>query len=256
MTDLSVQSKPAPEPVQTRSRRQVVGRIRVYQHSDLLYWWAVWAYGYFCALVTALGGVRIQLKEASLLVYPRAWLGFSFVVLVLFVLVFTHVRARGIKSLVLFLVVISTGFFIEKVYGLDELLKLFPALLIHMNLSFYLTFSTLLLLIWLITTFGTDRLTYWHFAPREVGKKIRLTEGGEKFFVQEVRTARHSDDIFVHRLLGLWFLGFGTGDLDISFTTPGGEKHYELKNVWRIGHVAEEINRLVRSEQVIARHVE
>ena len=27
-------------------------RLVVYQHSDLLYWWAVWAYGYFCALMT------------------------------------------------------------------------------------------------------------------------------------------------------------------------------------------------------------
>jgi len=26
-------------------------RLIVYQHSDLLYWWAVWAYGYFCALI-------------------------------------------------------------------------------------------------------------------------------------------------------------------------------------------------------------
>ena len=119
----------------------------------------------------------------------------------------------------------------------------------------YLTFSSLLLLVWLFTTFVTDRLTYWRFAPREVGRKVRLTEGAEKFFVQEVLTTRHSDDVFVHRLLGLWFLGFGTGDLDISFSTPGGERRYTLKNVWRVAHVEEEINRLVRSEQVIARPV-
>jgi hypothetical protein len=256
MSDPSIQATPPSQPSPRSNKKALVGRIRVYQHTDLLYWWVVWAYGFFCALLTSIHGVSVALNGTSrILIHPRAWVGISFVLLVLFVLVFTHVRARGIKSLVLFLVIVTLGFFIEQIYGLDEMFKLFPVLLIHMNLSFYLTFSTLLLLTWLITTFGTDRLTYWHFAPREVGKKIRLTEGGEKFFAQAVQTARQSDDIFVHRLLGLWFLGFGTGDLDISFSTPGGEKHYALKNVWRVAHVENEINRLVRSEQVIARNI-
>ena len=33
-------------------------RIRVYQHSDLLYWWVVWAYGLFCAALTYVRGHR------------------------------------------------------------------------------------------------------------------------------------------------------------------------------------------------------
>jgi hypothetical protein len=50
----------------------------------------------------------------------------------------------------------------------------------------------------------------------------------------------------VHRLLGLWFLGFGTGDIEVRFSTAGsGQKVYFLKNVWRAGHVEKEINRLV-----------
>jgi hypothetical protein len=61
-----------------------------------------------------------------------------------------------------------------------------------------------------------------------------------------VQTSRQSDDIFVHRLLGLWFLGFGTGDIEVRFSTPGaGQKVYHLKNVWRAAHVEKEINRLV-----------
>ena len=63
---------------------------------------------------------------------------------------------------------------------------------------------------------------------------------------QVVETSRQSDDIFVHRLLGLWFLGIGTGDIEVRFNTAGGgQRLYLLKNVWRAAHVEREINRLV-----------
>ena len=85
--------------------------LRVYQHSDLLYWWVVWAYGLFCALLTWLRGTPVSLSQGhkSVLIYPGAWLGISFVMLMLFVLVFTNARARGVKSLVLFLVLTPFG---------------------------------------------------------------------------------------------------------------------------------------------------
>ncbi len=47
-------------------------------------------------------------------------------------------------------------------------------------------------------------------------------------------------------VLGLWFLGFGTGDIEVRFSTPGGgTRVYALKNVWRAAYVEKEINRLV-----------
>ena len=68
----------------------------------------------------------------------------------------------------------------------------------------------------------------------------------ESYTSPQVETSRQSDDIFVHRMLGLWFMGFGTGDIEIRFSTAGsGQKVFFLKNVWRAGHVEKEINRLV-----------
>ena len=207
-----------------------VERLIVYQHSDLLYWWVVWAYGLFCALLTRLAGVPVTLpgQTRAVYIYPGAWLGISFVALVLFVLVFTNARARGVKSLVLFLVFAVIG------------------LLVHMNLAFYLLFSGALLIAWLFTVFGTDHSVYWEFGPGSIAKKYWFTDAAESFTSPHVETSRQSDDIFVHRLLGLWFLGFGTGDLDVRFGTPGGgQRIYHLKNVWRVGRVEREINRLV-----------
>jgi len=38
------------EPVQKEPAKLQV--IHVYQHSNFFYWWIMWAYGFFCALVT------------------------------------------------------------------------------------------------------------------------------------------------------------------------------------------------------------
>jgi hypothetical protein len=223
-------------------------RIIVYQHSDLLYWWVVWAYGFFCAFLTWVQGKPVALSDdgRQVLVHPSAWVGISFVMLVLFVLVFTNARARGVKSLVLFLVLTVCGLLIQLIWGWDEVLRFFPLLLVHMNLAFYLLFSSILLFAWAFIILGTDHSTYWEFAPGSIAKKYRFTNAAESFSSPLVETSRQSDDIFVHRLLGLWFLGIGTGDIEVRFSTAGGgQRLYVLKNVWRAAHVENEINRLV-----------
>ena len=66
----------------------------------------MWAYGYFCALLIYLRGQPVVLSDdgRKVLFHPSAWRGISFTVRVLFVLIFTNARARGVKSLVVFAV--------------------------------------------------------------------------------------------------------------------------------------------------------
>jgi hypothetical protein len=222
-------------------------RLVVYEHCDLLYWWIVWAYGFLCALLTRLSGKSVVIEgRKPVLFYPDAWLGISFVLLVLFVLIFTNARARGVKSLVLFLVLLVIGLIVQMTYGWDEVLGVFPLLLVYMNLAFYMLFSSVLLAAWVFTTFVSDRFRRYEFGPGSISRRMALTEGGENFVSRMVHTARQSDDVFVHRLLGLWFLGFGTGDIEIRFSTPGaGQRVYLLRNVWRAAAVERAINRLV-----------
>jgi hypothetical protein len=84
--------------------------LRVYQHSNLAYWWVVWVYGFLCAGVTYAQGIGIrELATRSegvdkvILFHPSPWLGLSFIGLILFVIIFTNVRARGVYSIVLLL---------------------------------------------------------------------------------------------------------------------------------------------------------
>jgi len=243
MTATTSEAKPVAAPLAAESTR-----LTVHQHSDLIYWWVVWTYGLFCALWTWLRGTYVTVSPGhkQVLIYPHAWLGISFVFLVLFVLVFTNARARGVKSLVLFLCLAVVVLGVQLTAGWTEILQFFPLLLVHMNLAFYLLFSGALLAAWLVVVLGTDRAVYWEFGPNSIAKKYWFTDATESYTSPQVETSRQSDDIFVHRLLGLWFLGFGTGDIEVRFSTAGsGQKVYFLKNVWRAAHVEKEINRLV-----------
>jgi len=243
MTATRSEPKPTAAPIAAGAERLIV-----HQHSDLIYWWVVWAYGLFCGLWTWLRGsyVTVSPGHKPVLIYPHAWMGISFVFLVLFVLVFTNARARGVKSLVLFLSLTVVGLVVQLTAGWTEILQVFPLLLVHMNLAFYSLFSVLLLAAWLFVVLGTDHSVYWEFGPNSIAKKYWFTDAAESYTSPQVETSRQSDDIFVHRLLGLWFLGFGTGDIEVRFSTAGsGQKAYILKNVWRAAHVEKEINRLV-----------
>jgi hypothetical protein len=50
----------------------------------------------------------------------------------------------------------------------------------------------------------------------------------------------------VHRILGLWWLGFGTGDIEVSFADASGmTQKWVIHNVWnadrRISQIRERV---------------
>ena len=62
-----------------------------------------------------------------------------------------------------------------------------------MNLAFYLLFSGLLLIAWLVVVLGSDRFTYWEFGPSSIAMKHRFSEGAESYTSPQVQTSRQSD---------------------------------------------------------------
>ena len=60
--------QPAQEPPRRGRRlfsRRQDGSVRVYQHSNLLYWWPIWVWGYVCAGLTYLQGIGVGELAAS-----------------------------------------------------------------------------------------------------------------------------------------------------------------------------------------------
>ena len=225
--------------------------ISVYQHSDLLYWWAVWAYGYFCAFLTWTAGIPVVIgDEKAVKFFPGMWLGFSYVAVLLFVLVTTSAKAKGVFSLVLFLILGALAALIQYSYGWMNLFALFSLALIHMNLAFYVMISTALLGFWLLIVFGIERFKVWTFGAGTITVKTGFLDEEHVFRATAARLKRIPDDLVVHKILGLAFLGFGTGDIEISFDAAGGRERHELKNVWRATAVARKVADLLNKSAV------
>jgi hypothetical protein len=119
--------------------------VRVYPHSPIMYWWIVWAYGFFCALITRAQGETFVIGGGKpLLIHPAPWVGISFTLLLLFVVLATTVKARGIGSILLILLLAGAVVGTQFVMSIEGLFTTPPAILVHMNLAFYMMVSTAL----------------------------------------------------------------------------------------------------------------
>ncbi len=237
-----------PEPAQKEPSQKAQAKLqvlRVYQHSNFLYWWIVWAYGFFCALLTFFNGRTVNLfADKDLYVHASAWVGISFVALLLVVIFFTNYRVKGANSFIMILGISLAALAMHYVGAWEIIFRSFPALLIFMNLAFYVSLSTALLLLWAFATFVLDRLTYWEFTPGQVTLRHRLAEGSQSFDARGLHLDRISDDILINKILGLRFLGYGTADL--KFTTAGAVRDtFTIENVWRANLRDEQIRELI-----------
>jgi hypothetical protein len=231
------------EPVQKAQAKLEI--LHVYQHSNFFYWWVVWAYGFFCALLTYFNGRTTKLfGDKELYVHSSAWVGISFVALLLIVTFFTNYRVKGANSFIMVLGIAVAAFVMHYLGAWEIIFNSFPALLIFMNLAFYVALSTGLLVLWLLATFVLDRLTYWEFTPGQVTLRHRLAESSESFDAHGLHLDRISDDILINKILGLRFLGYGTADL--RFTTSGAVRNtFTIENVWRANLRDEQIRELI-----------
>lgn len=219
--------------------------VRLVAHSNLLYWWVVWFYGYVCAFATYLNHIVVPFGEKQIKFHPDAWLGLSYIALVLFVVVFTNVRARVLHTFIIAAIIALALIGVEWRWGLGSIFKFLPELKVQMNLAFYMVTSTGLLVIWLIVVFAIDQLTYWRFAGGQVMERHRLGNApGNVYDTRGMLMRRNPDDLFRHKLLGLGFLGLGTGDVMFKPASAGAEP-FVIENVWRATERQRRVERLL-----------
>lgn len=219
--------------------------VRLVAHSNILYWWVVWLYGYICALATYVNHAEVQFAGKQIKFFPEAWLGISYVAVFLFVIVFTNVRARVLHTFIIASIVALALVGMEWQWGLGSVFKFVPELRVHMNLAFYMLVSTGLLAIWIVVVFFIDQLTYWRFAGGQVVESHRLGNAtGHVYDTRGMLMRRNPDDLFRHKLLGLGFLGLGTGDVVFKAAMPGSEP-FVIENVWCSNEKQRRVERLL-----------
>jgi hypothetical protein len=232
------------------SAAKKAGDLRIYQHSNLAYWWVVWVYGFVCAGLTYGWGIGIRelavgtgSAEKGILFHPSPWLGLSFIGLILFVVIFTNVRARGVYSIVLLLLTAAAIWAVQKIPGIQTAYGWVNLLRVHLNLAFYLTFSVLLMMIWFFIIFLVDRFTWWRFSPGQVIEEHRVGQAtGHAFNTEGMIIQRLPDDLFRHRVLG-----FGTGDFVVK---PASGDTFEIHNVWRANSKQRQLEDMIATRTV------
>lgn len=222
--------------------------IRVYEYSDLVYWWAIWFAALVCIVLTYASGEHIQIGDKALLVATSPWIGIGFLVVMFSTLIFTHLRARGLHAVILVLGSALIGLLVHLSIGWTRVFDQITLIKVHMNLAYYVVVFVVSFLIWFYITFIHARLTYGVVNPGEVGWRSPLTGQLETYHPLNFQVIKRSDDLIVHKILGLRFLGLGTGDIDVKFDVPGGGSQQHLfKNVWRPDA------KIGRMEQLISR---
>lgn len=222
--------------------------LRIYEYSDLVYWWAIWFAALVCGLATYLVGEYIQIGDKSLLVHTNPWLGIGFLVVMFSVLIFTQLRARGLHAVIFVMGVAIIGLAVHIWIGWSAIFDQITLIKVHMNLAFYVVVGVISFGIWFYTAIIHARLTYGVVNPGEVGWHSPLTGQFEVYRPLNFHVSKRSDDIIVHKILGLGFLGLGTGDIEVKFDVPGGgSQSHVFRNVWRPGA------KILRMEALIER---
>jgi len=210
-------------------------QLNIYGHSNLLYWWPAWAFGFLFALLNAGQEQFLATAEGT---RPSSALGLTYVAILLLLIVLTNVRLRGINSVVVLLTVAFIAVLLAWFGWWDDIAKVVPYLWVHMNTGFYLVFSTGLLIFWLMMFFVFDRLTYWRIRPGQMTEEHLIGGGAESFDTHGLRFQKHRADFF--RVV----LGLGAGDL--RATTPGGTgAAIEIPNVLFVDRKVHAIEKLI-----------
>ena len=69
-----------------------VQQIHIYGHSNLLYWWPAWAFGFLFAILNAGQEQFLATAPGS---QPSSALGLTYVSIILLLIIFTNVRPAG-----------------------------------------------------------------------------------------------------------------------------------------------------------------
>src|SRR5262245_56389085 len=231
---------------QSAESAQTLRGFSIYEYSDLVYWWAIWFAALVCILFTVVGGERILIGDKPLQIHTSPWVGIGFLVVMFSTLILTQLRARGLYAIILLMGAAIIGLVVHITVGWTVIFDQFTLAKVHMNLAFYVFVFVVSFAVWFYTAVIHARLTYGLIRPGEVGWYSPLTGQFETFRPLNFQVVKRSDDIFVHKILGLGFLGLGTGDIEVTFSVPGGgSQHHVFRNVWRPSAKIARMERLI-----------
>ncbi len=170
---------------------------------------------------------------------PSKNVGVLFLATLLAVILLTNVTMRGMASLVAVLVVLF-GVLLCAYFGWWEtILGWLPYLSVHLNYGFYVIFSTVLFVFWVLIVFGYDHMRYWRIRPGQMTQEVVIGGASKSYDTRSMEFEKERQDLFRHLILGL-----GSGDLRI-LTGGNRREEFVLTNVLFVSAKVREIQRLI-----------
>jgi hypothetical protein len=226
----------------SRPERRRVLQVIVYGHSALFYWWPLWAAGYIMALLTWLHPDQVLIGGKPETFNVSRNLGVIYTLLLLLLIVITSTNIRGMKAA---LIIVALGFFAILFAYLDwwdEILSLVGREHVYMNLGFYLFSSAVLCVIWLVTVFFIDHLSFWRFRPGQITHEYLGGIVDKSYDTDNMILRKRQDDLFRH-----WVIGLGSGDLRMQ-TMGGRGVELDIANVLFVVGKMSRIERLIATK--------
>src|SRR5262249_10256864 len=139
-----------------------------------------------------------ELKQPRLRMQQSNNPGVIWAVTFLLVVLITHVKLRGVWSLVVVVFLIFSTILLAVLELWDPILRAFGFFDIHMNAFGYLSISLFLFVPWFLMFFVFDRLTYVIFTRGRLRVRMAIGEGEKVFDMRGMVFKRHRDDLFRH----------------------------------------------------------
>jgi uncharacterized membrane protein YkgB len=259
--------------------------IRLYQHSQLFYWWPVWVCGFIMAIWTYVDGHRLAIvpngtkierigagnryqleapekSDTSFLnnavkhqednnpafplhVSQNSRIGAVFVIVSLLVIVITTMTLRGLWSVIVIVTIILLSIILALSEMWDRIFQALGNLHIHINAAGYLVMSIGLFVMWMIAFFFFDRQTYMIFTSGQLKVCLEIGGGETAYDTTGMTIQKYRDDLFRH-----WILGLGSGDLTVR--TSGAQAHeFQMHNVLNVSTRLREIEEMQREKQTV-----
>ena len=86
-----------------------IDQVRLVSHSNVVYWWPAWLFGYLIAMASYFQGDTVTLNNGVVqYVHPSNGPGLLFIAVLVLLIIFTNAQLRGIYSVV---TLVTVGFF-------------------------------------------------------------------------------------------------------------------------------------------------
>lgn len=215
------------------------GKIRIYSHSALLYWWPVWVVGYIMAAITYYQGELVKIGQTETHIHNSSDLGLIFFVVLFLVILVTNYSVRGLASGIVILGLVLTFVLLLYFQVWEQVFGWITSHKIYLNSGAYLWISTVMFVMWMIVVFGLDRFHYWEIDPGQLTRDSLMGSGSKSYNTQGMTLEKHQDDLFRH-----WLLGLGSGDLQVM-TSGATREQLDIHNVLFVGHKIIAMQRLI-----------